>query len=210
MAGCPLPFALADLADKGIDEDFSPRRVIDLRMELDAVKVAACILDGGHRRIVCLGHNFKSQRYFFHMIAVAHPDRTFPLNKKTAPKGPWFVLADQVGMAVFTFAGRYNLSPEVTGQELHAIADAEDRNAQFEEGFLYCWRAVIINGFGAARENYALRVIFPDGFNIHVKGMQFAIYMGFTDTPRNQLGVLGTEIKDENFFAVNIHLVKQF
>jgi hypothetical protein len=29
--------------------------------------------------------------------------------------------------------------------------------------------------------------------------------MGFTDTPGNQLRVLGAEIKDEYFFAVDIH-----
>ena len=35
----------------------------------------------------------------------------------------------------------------------------------------------------------------------HVVRMQFAVDAGFPHAPGNELGVLGTEVEDENFFV---------
>jgi hypothetical protein len=90
-------------------------------------------------------------------------------------------------------------------QKLHAVTDAKYRDAKVKKCFFHCGCPGVINGFGATRENNPPGRKFFNSFEVHVKRMQLAVYMGFTDPPCNQLGVLGTEIKDEYIFAVDVH-----
>ena len=55
----------------------------------------------------------------------------------------------------------------------------------------------MLNGF---LRSPALRIEGADEFLGNVVRMQFAIDMSFTHTARDELGVLRTEIEDEDFF----------
>ncbi len=93
-------------------------------------------------------------------------------------------------MAVFPFAGRDNLAAEVAGQKLHAVTNAEYRDTEIKDSLLDSRSPIVINRFGTAGKNNAFGAISFYGLKIHIKGMQFAIYMRLTDTPGYQLGVL--------------------
>jgi hypothetical protein len=57
---------------------------------------------------------------------------------------------------------------------------------------------------GAAGEDDAARVEFADRFIVHVERVQFAVHADFAHAAGDQLGVLGTEIEDQDAVSVNV------
>ena len=61
-----------------------------------------------------------------------------------------------------------------------------------------------MNGLGATGENDAFGCEFADRFIVHVERMQFAVHADFTHAAGDQLGVLGTEVEDQDAVGVNV------
>ena len=76
---------------------------------------------------------------------MTHPYRTFTVNEESVKKGPGSGLAHQIGMAVLPFAGRHHLATEVSGQKLHAVADAKNRNIQVKDGLFNGGSPFVVN-----------------------------------------------------------------
>ena len=79
-----------------------------------------------------MGHDLKTVRDLGNMITMAHPDRTFTFDEKTVEQHIRFSTGVQVGMTKLALAGRDNLSSEVSADQLHAVADPQNRHTQFE------------------------------------------------------------------------------
>src|SRR5277367_3543738 len=96
---------------------------------------------------------------------------------------------------VFASCARRNLAAEPLAEKLHAVADAEDRNAGIENAFVGLRRALGVDAGRSAGKNEARgtkafqdgggRVI-PDNFRVDVQ---------LPHAPRDDLGVLRTEIE---------------
>ena len=148
-------------------------------------------------------------RHLGDLVAVAHPhvqaqyavsvDVIFDAVEQAA-------LADHVhaGITELTQVGTFDLAAHLFGHGLHAVADAQHRHVQVE----HCLRRARAVGFvdrlGAAGEDDAARVEFADRFIVHVERVQLAVHADLAHAAGNQLGVLGTEIEDQDAVSVNV------
>ena len=77
-------------------------------------------------------------------------------------------------------------------------------SAQVKDG-VWTRRAVgLADVIGAAGRNDAFWSEFANRFVIHVERMQFAVHADFTHAAGDQLGVLGTEVEDQDAVGVNV------
>ena len=138
------------------------------------------------------------------MVAMAHPDRALPIDKKTVEQRPRLTGSQQIGMTELTLSGRHDLAAEMTAHQLHAVADAQHRHTQLEQLLGNRGSPRFVDRLWPAGENDPGWRKGADRRHIHVKRMQFAEDMGFTHPAGDKLGVLGTEIENQDFLAVDI------
>ncbi len=108
------------------------RRVHHLGMELHAVIVPRIVGDRRERRALRHANHAEPWRQRRHPVPVAHPHllaRTFlpDVAEQRAIAGD----IDE-GAAEFAMVGRLHLAAELLTQQLLAVADAQDRHAEFE------------------------------------------------------------------------------
>ena len=89
----------------------------------------------------------------------------------------------------FTLVARANFAAQVVRHKLHAVADAQNRNAQIEDAGIGLIIG-FVNGIRAAGEDDAFRIEGFDFFQRHVERMQFTVNMGFAHAAGDQLGNL--------------------
>src|SRR5215217_2790641 len=89
--------------------------------------------------------------------------------------------------------------------QLHAIADAEDWNAQVEEFFGNAGRLFLIDAGRTAGQHNALRAVRQHGGEWHGTGQNLRIDLRLTDAARNQLSILRTEVEDQNSVVPEFH-----
>ena len=98
----------------------------------------------------------------------------------------------------FTLVARANFAAQVVRHKLHAVADAQNRNAQIKNtgiGLIIGF----VNGIRAAGEDDAFRIEGFDFFQRHVERMQFAVNVGFSHAAGDQLGNLRAEVENKDF-----------
>ncbi|MCY1456806.1 hypothetical protein D9M71_740500 [compost metagenome] len=61
-----------------------------------------------------------------------------------------------------------------------------------------------MHGLGTAGEDDAARGEFANRFIVHVERVQFAVHADFAHAAGDQLGVLGTEVEDQDAVSVNV------
>ena len=98
---------------------------------------------------------------------------------------------------------------ELGSERLHAIADAEDRYPQLEHRVGNARRLLQSDRFRSAGEDDAARREVANELDGRVERMDFAVDTGLADAASDQLGVLGTEVDDQQALDVQIvgHLV---
>src|SRR6267154_3156271 len=125
----PLFFRFANTKEK-IAEDFGAAvGVAHLGMKLDGVNFAVRIFDGGDGA-VCAADGAEAGWQSDDMVAVAVPDAqgVGKLGEELGFVGG--VLAVQDGAAVFATFGGFNLSAQVMGEPLHAVADSQHGDSE--------------------------------------------------------------------------------
>ncbi len=179
------------------------------RVELHAVKTFFFVGHNGKRAGFGAGDGHKISRDGGHFIAMAHPyvqqrftfcaDRIFnALNQGTVRLNFYLRITE------FTLIGTLNMAAKLHRHGLHTIANAQYRNAGFED-ILRRARAILLSGaFRAAGKNNAVRIEFTNLCFSNIPCPQFAIHTQLTYATRHQLGILRTEIKDENAMLMNI------
>ncbi len=110
----------------------------------------------------------------------------------------------KIGMAIFAFTGGHDLTTKMSTHQLHAVADPQHRDAQFKKLLSNLWRTLFIDRFRTTgKDNPAgfkgLNLLKP-----HIKRMQLTVDMSLSHPPGDQLGVLRTEIEDQNLFFMDI------
>ncbi len=107
-------------------------------------------------------------------------------------------------MAVFALAGGHHRTVKMATHQLHAVTDAEHRHTKLKEFFGDGRSALIVNGFRSTGEDDPLGSEGLDLVQGHVIGVQFTVDVSFAHSTCDKLSVLGTEIEDKNFFAMDI------
>ena len=205
----PQSFAAADIQNEAREDATALLGVGHFRMELHAVVGAAVIGHGGDRAARGAGQDVEAGGHGRDLVAVAHPHiqtehavgvhMVFDAVEQAG-------LADHIdaGIAELTQVGTFHLAAQLLGHGLHAIADTEQRDAQIEYGLRRARAAGLMHRLRATGENDAARGEGANGGVVHVERVDLAIHADLAHAAGDQLGVLGTEIQNQDAVGVNV------
>src|SRR5512133_1881492 len=107
-----------------------------------------------------------------------------------------------IGRAKLALVPAGDSAAQLVSHGLHAVANAQDRHAQFKHRRRRFVGRVFIDARMATGQDDALELAIA-GIGAHpvvgnVAGMYFAKDMGLADAPRNELGDLRAKVKNED------------
>ena len=191
----PVGFALTNVINEIAQHGHPTGGMDHLRVELHPIQPPLVI---GHRRlgrVVRMGQAGKTCGQALHGITVAHPHGRTILDIGQQING---VVHKQGRLAVFSAACRHHRTAQLLHHQLHAVANTKDRNAQVPNPRITHRGPGLIHGARTATENDPLGL---DGLEFFRRGgvtHHQRKHLGFAHAPGDQLGVLGTKIKDHN------------
>ena len=100
--------------------------------------------------------------------------------------------------AVFAPGAELHLAAQMMRHQLHPVANAEHRNAERKNLRIELRRALVVNAGRPAGKDDALRLQRRDFLRRDVEANDLGIDLAFANPARDDLGVLRTEIEDEN------------
>ena len=121
-----------------------------------------------------------------------------PIEKARVPRG------SDLGGTKFSMSRHLDLSAQLRGHGLHAVADTKHRHSQRVNLGRRFETLDVVNGFRAAGENDRFRREFLDVPGAGIAGVDFGIHAEFADSPSDQLCVLSTEIENQNSVRMNV------
>ena len=209
VAGRPQRCAVAQIDDETLQDALPLAGMGDFGMKLQAVEAALVVRDAGDRGAFGARDELEAGRQFGDLVAMTHPDiqqavalgTGMVLDIREQPRMP---VGTHPGIAVFMPVRRLHPAPELLRHSLQSIANAEHRHAQLENQRRHPRREVGGHGLGPAGENDAAGMEHADLALLHIPGMDFAIDAGLAHTPCDQLGVLGTEIQNQDPVGMNV------
>ena len=107
-------------------------------------------------------------------------------------------------MAEFALVGGFGRATQLRGHGLHAVADAQDRQAAVEHLLRRARRAVQRGRFRAARQDDALGAERGDLGRVVVPGPDFAVHPDLADAAGDQLRVLRAEVEDQDLVVMDV------
>ena len=209
MARVPERFTAAHSAHEAFEDRTALDGVRDLWMKLHTVEMPRLIRHGGERRVRGARNRHKTGRQAVHAIAVAHP------HIEDRPACGVDVILEAVEQCrafgrrdlretEFAMRGRAHATTELLGHGLHAIADAEHRDAQREHCGWRRGRLGVGHRFRTTREDDAVRAEGANRCLAHVPRVELAIHADFAHAARDELGVLRAEIEDQDAVGVDV------
>ena len=130
----------------------------------------------------------------FHLVAVAHPDGGVFLPHRVEQSAAGHNLHGCPPK--FAVVRPLHLGAQRLAQGLHPVADAQDRDAQVQNGRIEFGSPGIVNTGGTATEDDPLGSQFSDAGGCQVVADQAAKHPVLPHAPGDELGVLRAEIKD--------------
>ncbi len=196
----PVRPAAANAENKILQYLAAEHRVRHFGMKLHAEKAPRRIGKGGDRRIPAVRKHVPPRRGGHHFVAVAHPYfRGTSLRKPMKQIG---VVVDgkirgtvlaPVGPACFTAKGDID--------KTHAITNPEKRHRQLKQLALDSRRVLLIDARRTAGEDDSFRPQRRDFVQGQIEWMDFAVDFCFSNAPGDELGILRTEVKNEDHSA---------
>ena len=199
----PIALAPGDI-DEVLIELLAVGRVMHFRVELHRVEMARDVGGDGERRVGRGTVDLEARGDFADMIAVAHPHLLAVGLEPAVQQIEPVVLRRDEGTAEFRgHMPALHLAAEQMHHRLLAVADAENRNAEFEH-LLGRQRRTLRKYRGrSARQDHGLGARLIEIFLSDViEGMDFAVDVQLTQTAGDQLGDLASEVDDEHEFGV--------
>ena len=193
-AGAVLEEAAQDLLAVG--------GVADLGVELHAEQAPVGVLDHRARGGVGGGRDRRPGPRGGDGVAVAHPHG---LGLGGAGHHRGRVVHAQLGLAVLGDVGVGDLAAQRAGHQLLAVADAEDGDAELEDGRVHGRGALGVDRGRAAGEDDPGRLAGADLVGADGAGHDLAVDVGLADAAGDQLGVLRPEVHDEDGGEVGGH-----
>ena len=209
VAGGPQRLAAADVQHEAAQDPVTLTGVGDFGMELHAVPAFFLVGHAGDGTGRGAGDAHEVGRQRRHPVAVAHPHVQQAV---TLRAGVILDGAQQLGMGVrahlgvteFLMIRRFHQAAELHGQGLHPIADAEQRYVQVKHDLRYTGTVGDRGGFRAAGQDDSVWMKRADCRRFSVVGIDFAIDPDLAHPAGDQLGVLGTEVENENAVKMNV------
>ena len=167
-------------------------RMDDLGMELDAVEPAVRVRGRGVRGRVGSGGGAEAVRQPGDRIAVAHPNRLLRLETGKEAVG----LRDRDdGRPEFPAFERHHLAAQSLGHEVHAVADAQERDTTGPDGRVGVGRALFIDAGRPAGKDHAPRPAGGDLAPWSVERQQLRVDTQLANAPGDELAVLAPEVQ---------------
>ena len=171
----------------------SARGVDDFGVELEAVEAALDVGHGGDGAGEGAGDGGEAGGQGGDLIAVAHPDVEFA-GEAGEERGVAGAL-DEGGAVLAAVAG-FDVAAEELSGHLHAVADAEDGEAEVEKFGVAEGRVGFKDARGAAGEDDAGGFAGGEGGGGGVEAQQFAIDVLLADTAGDELAVLRAVVEN--------------
>ncbi len=181
-------------------------------VELHAVEAAHLVGHAGNRAGVGAGHELEARRQLGDLVAVAHPDLEHAVAFGGVKVGQVFEqggvsTCTHFGVTKLTLATALHLTAKLLRHGLHAVANAQHRQAQLEHRCRGLVGVVLIDAGGAARENHAPQLavggVAAQPRVADVAGVDLAVNVRFAYAPGNQLRELRAEVENENFLVLH-------
>ena len=194
----PGPLAAADLADE-VPQQLAPKGSVgDFGVELETEDGAGLVLDGGGGAVGGLGENPPVFGGAADLVAMAHPDGQF-FTHSVEQGGAVFDVA--LGAAEFAMVPGRDLDAQRLAGRLHAVADAQDGNAQFEDAGVGGGGSSFVDAGRPPREDQPLGGEFTDAGDREIVTDDLAEDILFADSPGDELGGLRTEVEHQDPLA---------
>ena len=192
--GGPVGFGFADVEEEISQQLGAVFGVVDFGVELDGPNIPRRVGDAGYG-VGGFGGEMEARRESLGAVAVGHPGGHG--GGEFGEKGIGF---EQIyfGVAIFAFIGGADSSAEVMDDVLESIADAEDGEAESEDGGIGRWGVGVVDRAGASGENDSdgmVRLDFVDGGGA---GKDDGEDVLFADAAGDELGVLRAEVEDDD------------
>lgn len=200
--------AVAHAEDEVAQDVRSDQSMNYLGVELDPNKGFFFMADGSLGRVGTLGGDDEVGWHLFDSVAMAHPDLVFGMASLHSSEDTGGVLDLKIGLAELTFDGFFDAAPELDGHQLDAVANAKDRNSQFEQGGVTFRSILVVDTLWSAGEHDTFRGNSLNPLDGEVVRVDFAVDFLFSDTTGDELSGLRTEVEDQNFFVMDVHDVR--
>src|SRR5438552_3150619 len=166
-------------------------------MKLDGIDPALAVFHGGHG-VFRHGGLSEAGRQLDDVVSVAIPDAQ-RLGYSTENVGRRVVvLKVQERAAVLAPMRFLDFAAHGFGDPVHAVADAENRDAHGEHGMVARGRPGIVSGAGTTGKNETDRLELSDIVWSNGAWHHRREHLLLTDAPRDQLGVLTAEIDHDD------------
>jgi hypothetical protein len=199
VAHDPVLARAADAQHKALEDGIALLGVRDLGVELHRVEAAIFVGHAGDGAGIGGRHELEAGRHFGDLVAVAHPDVEHALAFGRGVVGDVLeqrrvAAGAHVGGAEFALVAAFDLAAQLVRHGLHAVADAQHRKAQIEDGLRRLVGGFFVNAGVAAGKDHALERavlgVVADPFVADVAGVDFAEHVGVAHAAGDQLGDL--------------------
>ncbi len=202
----PVGLRAADVPHEAREQRHALHGVRDLGVELHGVIAPRLVGHAGDGAAGRAGHELEARRQRRDLVAVAHPHLEHAVafgggEVLDAFEQRGVAVSAHLGVAKLAAVAAFNLAAQLVGHGLHAVADAQHRDAQLEHGV----RRLVVHFVDAgvtARQDHALEPAvggkFAHPVAAHVAGVHLAVHMRLAHAARDELGDLGAEVEDED------------
>ena len=193
-SGRPRGRRAGNVVEEVLQQVLAVRRVHDLGVELDAVEPAARVLERGNRCRCGRPGDDRSLRRRDDGVAMAHPDDL--LLGQAGEEGA--ATAVELRLAELGGAGARDLAAQLQREQLGAVADAERRDPELEEGLVDPRGALGVDRGRAAGEDQRGRVPRPHLVDAERVRHELRVDTCVADAAGDQLRVLAAEVEHEH------------
>jgi hypothetical protein len=172
--------------------------VRDFRVELESEDRPLAVANGGEGAVLGGAEHAEARGELGHVIPVAHPDHGGGLDPFEQPVA---LGNGELGAAVLPLSRGLDAPAEVLDEQLLAVADAEDRDAQLEQVLVEGRRPGRTHAAGPAREDHRPGCGLPDPGRLDPRRHDLAVDGQLAHATRDELRVLRSVIDDQDLLA---------
>ena len=196
VAHRPVPAAAADLVNEIGNDLHALRRVHDLRVELHAEELLLAILDD--RVVAVLGGRDRREvaRCTGELVSVRIPHLDLP--RQTVEQIAGRIENGERALAKLPLLPAFHLATHGLGHHLQSVTDRQHRHTEPEHALVRQRRIPVVYAAGSSRKDDPAGIHRLDLGRRRAKWQDHRIDIALADASRDELGVLGTKIKNDS------------
>ena len=194
-ARVPVAGEIAHLVEEVAQDLLAALGVADLGVELHPEEAARRVAHGRELARSRVRVRLEAGGHADDLVAVAHPDDRAAVD---AGEGALGLAHVDLGVAELALAGAVDVAAELAAHPLHPVADAQHGDAELEHAGRDGGRVVRVHRSRTARQDDASQVHASRRLQRLRRRRDLAPGLGFAHAARDELGVLGPEVDDQD------------